>query len=117
PLVIVTTNEERVLPDAFLRRCLVLQMSLPSNDDALCELLVERGKRHFSKISEELLHEAANLLIEDRRIASSPKPGQAEFFDLLRAVQQLVEERVDTAENLLKKVAGYTLKKHSGEAQ
>lgn len=114
PLVIVTTNEERVLPDAFLRRCLVHHMSLPSNDDALRELLVERGQHHFPKISEDLLHEAANLLIEDRRTASTPKPGQAEFFDLLRAVQRLVEQNVDTAENLLKKVAGYTLKKHAG---
>ncbi len=114
PLVIVTTNEERVLPDAFLRRCLVLHMSLPSNDDALRELLVQRGQRHFPKISEDLLHEAANLLIEDRRAATTPKPGQAEFLDLLRAVQRLVEQNVDTAENLLKKVAGYTLKKHAG---
>ena len=47
-------------------------------------------------------------------MATTPKPGQAEFFDLLRAVQMLVEQQVDTAENLLKKVAGYTLKKHAG---
>ena len=30
PLVIVTTNEERALPDAFLRRCLVLHLKLPT---------------------------------------------------------------------------------------
>jgi len=117
PLVIITTNEERVLPDAFLRRCLVLHMSLPSTDDALRELLVQRGQRHFPGISEELLQDAANLLIEDRRAATTPKPGQAEFLDLLRAVQMLVEQKVDTAENLLKKVAGYTLKKHAGGPQ
>ena len=117
PLVIVTTNEERMLPDAFLRRCLVLHMSLPSNDDALRELLVRRGQHHFPQISEDLLFEAANLLIEDRRGASTPKPGQAEFLDLLRAVRKLVEQEVDTAENLLKKVAGYTLKKHAGGPQ
>ena len=114
PLVIITTNEDRVLPDAFLRRCLVLHMSLPVTDDALRELLVKRGRSHFPEISENLLQDAANLLIEDRRTATTPKPGQAEFFDLLRAVQMLVEQQVDTAENLLKKVAGYTLKKHAG---
>jgi MoxR-like ATPase len=114
PLVIITTNEDRVLPDAFLRRCLVLHMSLPVTDDALRELLVKRGRSHFPEISENLLQDAANLLIEDRRMATTPKPGQAEFFDLLRAVQMLVEQQVDTAENLLKKVAGYTLKKHAG---
>jgi MoxR-like ATPase len=31
PLVIITTNEERALPDAFVRRCLVLHLRLPSD--------------------------------------------------------------------------------------
>ncbi len=114
PLVIVTTNEERVLPDAFLRRCLVLHISLPEGEDELRQLLVQRGKEHFPKISDELLSDAAMLLIEDRRTTSPPKPGQAEFLDLLRAVQKLVDQKVDTAENLLKNIAKYTLKKHSG---
>ncbi|MEO1086395.1 MAG: MoxR family ATPase, partial [Acidobacteriota bacterium] len=35
PLVLVTTNEERSLPDAFLRRCLVLHMKLPTVDSEL----------------------------------------------------------------------------------
>lgn len=114
PLVIVTTNEERVLPDAFIRRCLVLHISLPEGDEELTALLVRRGKEHFPGIQESLLSDAAKLLVEDRRLASPPKPGQAEFLDLLRAVQTLVDQKVDTAANLLAKVAEYTLKKHSG---
>src|SRR4029453_12611021 len=35
PLIMLTTNEERVLPDAFLRRCLVLHLILPRDDEAL----------------------------------------------------------------------------------
>ena len=116
PLVIVTTNEERVLPDAFIRRCLVLYLTLPDDDEQLTTLLVKRGREHFPEIADDLLTTAAKLLVDDRRLASPPKPGQAEFLDLLRAVQKLVDQQVDTAENLLSRVAEYTLKKQSGGA-
>jgi MoxR-like ATPase len=107
PLVIVTTNEERVLPDAFVRRCLVLHLSLPESESELTDLLVKRGREHFSGIEQQLLEKAATLLVGDRRQASSPKPGQAEFLDLLRAVQKLEAQGVDTADNLLHDVADF----------
>jgi MoxR-like ATPase len=44
PLIIITTNEERELPAAFLRRCLVLEMALPKEKTELIEWLVARGK-------------------------------------------------------------------------
>lgn len=116
PLVIITTNQERVLPDAFIRRCLVLQLALPTDDVELVALLVQRGKEHFPTIAETVIGDAAKLMVEDRRAAAPPKPGQAEFFDLLRAVQTLEKQGVDTAENLLKRVAVFTLKKHAGRA-
>src|SRR5262249_39794880 len=47
PLVIITTNEERALPDAFLRRCLVLRLGLPDDEDKLQAELQSRGKAHF----------------------------------------------------------------------
>jgi MoxR-like ATPase len=69
PLVMITTNEERALPDAFLRRCMVLHMRLPSVVDAPDELkriLVRRGRAHFhalgSVAGKALLEGAADLL-------------------------------------------------------
>ena len=50
PLVVITTNEERTLPDAFIRRCLVLHLDLPKEPDKLIAKLVERGKTHFGDI-------------------------------------------------------------------
>jgi MoxR-like ATPase len=114
PLVIVTTNEERVLPDAFVRRCLVLHIALPESDSELVTLLTKRGGEHFPNLAEDLRSDAAKLLVEDRRRSTAPKPGQAEYLDLLRAVRKLSEQQVDTAENLLAKVAEFTLKKHAG---
>src|SRR4030095_7052907 len=52
PLVIITTNEERSLPDAFLRRCFVLHLELPDDPDGVDtahvrKALITRGEAHF----------------------------------------------------------------------
>jgi MoxR-like ATPase len=119
PLVIITTNEERALPDAFIRRCLVLHLSLPAEREALTSHLVERARAHFPTADKTLLEEAAALLIRDRETAQRerwlPLPGQAEYLDLVRAVLSLAEDpahrRLDPAA-LLEQVAGYVLEKH-----
>ncbi|WP_198953624.1 AAA family ATPase [Rhodopirellula sp. MGV] len=113
PLVIVTTNEERVLPDAFVRRCLVLHLELPEKDSELIELLVKRGERHFKDASETLLTKAAQMLVADRRVSPRPRPGQAEYFDLVRAILNLVREGEDEVE-LLSRLKNFAFKKNSG---
>lgn len=89
PLVIVTTNEERALPDAFVRRCLVLNCALPEREDALVSVLVARGAANVDGCHPELLHKAATLIARERlRLHGSGtcRPGVAEYVDLLRAV-------------------------------
>lgn len=89
PLVVITTNEERELPPAFVRRCLVLQLALPTGD-GLIDFLVARGEAHFgNKLSKDIYRKAAGLVAKDRDslIAQGMvAPGQAEYLDLLRAV-------------------------------
>ena len=119
PLVVITTNEERALPDAFVRRCLVLHLRLPTDPEKLAERLIARGRVHFDRggrqVSQQVLRHAAELLIKDRETARAnhwlPLPGQAEYLDLVR----VVITRARTAkeqEALLKKVAEFVLKKH-----
>ncbi len=119
PLVVITTNEERALPDAFVRRCLVLHLRLPSDPQRLTERLVARGRAHFDHpdcpISEKVLQHAAELLIDDREIAREkhwlPLPGQAEYLDLVRAV--ITYARGEQAQiKLLDAVDEFVLKKH-----
>ncbi|MEM7201470.1 MAG: MoxR family ATPase [Planctomycetota bacterium] len=116
PLVVITTNEERALPDAFLRRCLVLQLGLPAGEDKLVDFLVARGRAHFPDAAPELLSRAARLLVSHRervRRRGLMPPGQAEYLDLLRAALQL-EAR--DARDLLDVVAPYAFDKHPPEA-
>jgi MoxR-like ATPase len=97
PLIVITTNEERELPAAFLRRCLVLPLDIPADSEStLSDFLCRRGEVHFpDRCSERVRRRAAELLWEDRQTAivnGEPKPGQAEYLDLLRAICTLAEE-------------------------
>jgi MoxR-like ATPase len=92
PLIIITTNEERELPPAFLRRCLVMTLQLPAGDGPLSDWLMVRGRMHFKGLSEDTLRSAASLLIADRKAARAQRcytPGLAEYLDLLRAIHEM----------------------------
>lgn len=117
PLIVLTTNEERILPDAFLRRCLVLHLTLPEDDAALMAHLVRRGQAHFgAQTNTTVLQEAARQLVDDRRATAeaqlSPLPGQAEYLDLVRAVIEQAPQDVTRQRDLLAQVARFTLRKH-----
>jgi MoxR-like ATPase len=118
PLVMVTTNEERTLPDAFVRRCLVLHLRLPEGRDDLISFLVARGTAHFPDVGPEILNYTANLLWEDRDKAKReqwpPYPGQAEFIDLLRAVHGLAPGNVKSQKVELDRIKQFALRKNPG---
>lgn len=93
PLVIITTNEERELPAAFVRRCLVLNLGLPTQEDAFLAFLEARGRVHFqTRCHDEVYSQAARQLWQDRQTAETQgytPPGQAEYLDLLRVIATL----------------------------
>ena len=94
PLVIITTNDERELPAAFLRRCLVLTLALPQGG-ALVDHLLKLGRLHFPALADAhdgVLKSAAEMLVDDRQQAHDAgvyQPGPAEYLDLLRAMAGL----------------------------
>lgn len=115
PLVIITTNEERTLPDAFLRRCLVLQLRLPEPPAELESLLMERGRIHFPEIDGQatVFADAARIVVDDReklkKRGQRPLPGQAEYLDLLRAVIRMTDDDAER-KRLLTEIREFTLK-------
>ncbi len=116
PLVIVSTNEERSLPDAFLRRCVVLPLILDDkNPLSLVANMVRRGQAHFGdRVSPEVLKMAAERLVTDRdlyRQKGLSPPGQAEYLDLIRAV---VRQTQDPGQQkaLMGEIARYVFQKH-----
>lgn len=111
PLVIITTNEDRELPSAFVRRCLVLNLEFPKTKEALCKV----GEVHYGEqCTAELREKAANLLHEDRDAAAEEgvtPPGQAEYLDMLRAITTLEPEQSKQMD-MLDIVSEYCLKKY-----
>ena len=84
PLIIITTNEERDLPPAFLRRC--VELNIPPFDAAR---LMSIGRAHFPDTAEELIGEAAELLISSSKMRERREPNPAEYLDVIRACVSL----------------------------
>lgn len=104
PIIIITTNDERELPAAFLRRCLVLTLQLPTEDAALRDYLVQRGTLHFPALAMgDTLKDCADMLVQDRKEARRQHcytPGLGEYLDLLRAVQELGSSGIEGLKKL-----------------
>jgi MoxR-like ATPase len=123
PLIIITTNEERALPDPFLRRCVVLVLRLPGDDreprnPQLLKLLCDRGKAHFpgADLGEDgILQLAAEQVIRDRSRAAlrgqTLLPGQAEYLDLVRAALASAPGDPDRQRKNLQRFAKFILEK------
>ena len=115
PLVIITTNEERELPSAFVRRCFVLFLTLPDKEEECIEWLIKRGIVHFKgKCSKKVMERAAVQLWKDRTEAQSSGlavPGQAEYLDILRVLSRLSKDEEAQLE-ALDAIRNYALRKN-----
>jgi MoxR-like ATPase len=115
PLVIITTNEERELPPAFLRRCFVHTMLFPKDPG---NFLKERARVFWDAktLDDDVLDEIVKLLVTDRQKAehdSLPtKPGAAEFLDLARALAKRCPKDKAAQLECLEEIARFALKKN-----
>ena len=82
PIVIITSNAEKELPDAFLRRCIFHYIEFPTP-----ELMKEIVKVHFPDIEKKLLNQALELFYKLREVdALRKKPSTSELIDWIRVL-------------------------------
>lgn len=82
PIVIITSNAEKELPDAFLRRCIFHYISFPTP-----EQMDEIVRAHFETIDEDLLKYAMDTFYWIRSLKDiRKKPSTSELIDWLRAL-------------------------------
>ncbi len=126
PLVIFTTNEERELPPAFVRRCVVLNLNPPSDPAEFVDWLVQRGSTHrHLAIEDEARKAAAHQVHTDREAtlaAGYPPVGLAEYIDLLTALDDLTRavpeaERTEAQAYWLNRLSAYALIKNADQRQ
>lgn len=83
PIVIITSNAEKELPDAFLRRCIFHYIDFPS-----MELMEEIVRVHFPDVEESLLKNAMEAFYDIRNIRDiRKKPSTSELIDWINALQ------------------------------
>ena len=80
PIVIITSNNEKELPDAFLRRCLFHYIRFPNKETMQSIVDV-----HYPKIQEDLVGSALKLFYELREVRGLKKrPSTSELIDWIK---------------------------------
>ena len=80
PIVIITSNNEKELPDAFLRRCFFHYISFPDK-----KTMEEIVAVHFPSIRQDLVKEALDVFFEVREVPGlKKKPSTSELIDWLK---------------------------------
>ena len=80
PLIIITSNNEKELPDAFLRRCFFHYIKFPDR-----ETMQRIVGVHFPHLKHELLKEALEVFFDLREVSGlKKKPSTSELIDWLK---------------------------------
>ncbi|MDD9891972.1 MAG: MoxR family ATPase [Gammaproteobacteria bacterium] len=88
PIVVITSNNEKELPDAFLRRCFFHYISFPDK-----QTMTDIVNVHYPNLKQELLKEALEVFFEVREVTGiKKKPSTSELLDWIRL---LVAEDMD----------------------
>jgi MoxR-like ATPase len=113
-VVVITTNEERQLPPAFLRRCVVASIPSPTKDSltAIARLHVSGpggadkpdDNQLFDVLADKLLELRGQMTKRDR------PPGVAEYLDAVRACMQL-NVNPSSSSSAWKAIEEFTLRK------
>jgi MoxR-like ATPase len=109
PITIITSNAEKELPDAFLRRCIFHYIEFPDP-----ELMGQIVRVHFPDIEDNLLREAQKAFYSLRDVDEfRKKPSTSELIDWLQALiaggisHQRISREMPFAGTLLKKETDY----------
>ena len=80
PVVMITSNNEKELPDAFLRRCFFHYIDFPDR-----ETMQDIVEVHFPSIKQELVREAMDIFFDVRKVPGlKKKPSTSELIDWLK---------------------------------
>ena len=80
PVVVITSNNEKELPDAFLRRCFFHYINFPDR-----ETMQQIIEVHFPEIKHDLVKEAMDIFFDVRKVPGlKKKPSTSELIDWLK---------------------------------
>jgi MoxR-like ATPase len=86
PIIIITSNSEKNLPDAFLRRVVYHHIKFPEDEARLLEILQSKGTSINKKLD---LMAIVNYFLDIRKMSLSKKPATAELIAWAMLLSQL----------------------------
>jgi len=112
PIVVITSNSERRLPEPFLRRCIFHYITF---NELLLEKAVNARKDEYPDLSTEFLQLAISHFIDLRKQNLRKKPGTSEFLTWLRVMSVASNVEIQTLEKDLSHLPylGTLLKDHA----
>ncbi|HEX5733742.1 MAG TPA: MoxR family ATPase [Blastocatellia bacterium] len=87
PILVLTSNSEKNLPDAFLRRCVFYHISFP--DSERLRAIVQGRLQLSSDFTPEMVDNAIRHFKEIRELALKKKPATAEFLAWVRILEKM----------------------------
>ena len=115
PIVIITSNAEKELPDAFLRRCIFHYLAFPNQ-----AMMTDIVHAHYDNIEDNLLEMAMRAFYKVRDLPTvAKKPSTSELLDWLQALRlggvdpEKIEDELPYAGILLKKTEDLTAVKNA----
>lgn len=105
PIVVITSNAEKELPDAFLRRCVFHYIAFPDQ-----EMMKQIIKVHYPNLENDLVRAAVNAFYNIRNLPGlQKKPSTSELLDWVQALAiggidpRVIEREIPMPGVLLKK--------------
>lgn len=90
PVVIITSNREKQLPEPFLRRCLYIQLEFPTDPLMLAEIVRKNLHARLETLDEEVIADAVNRFCDirerGRELGMQKLPATSELVDWVRVL-------------------------------
>ena len=111
PLIILTSNGDRELPEPLLRRCVCHTLQLPKSRDAFIERMcvIAKAKKGEEKYSEKVAVKCAELIYSHRK-ENEYSSGASEFVDLINTLESIAPNDANAQIKHLANIQQYFLK-------
>lgn len=103
PIIVITSNREKRLPEPFLRRCIYVRLNFPSTPEELLTIVTKNTRETVEEMNKELLDVAISTFVQIRTIAvdgnAQKPPTPSELIDWIKILHWEGESIESLTEN------------------
>lgn len=103
PIIVITSNREKRLPEPFLRRCMYVRLNFPSTPQELLTIVTKNTRETVEAMNRDLLDTAINTFMQIRTIAvegnAQKPPTPSELIDWIKILHWEGKDMESLTEN------------------